>query len=384
MCAIAGILDLTAEDAWIRDMLSTMHRRGPDASDYFRDKNCTLLHARLAVIDLENGRQPMTWQGNGETYTIVYNGELYNTDSLRKELEGAGHHFLTRSDTEVLLHGYAQWGEKVLEKCNGIFAFAVWEHRAQRLFLARDRMGVKPLFYALHDGGLLFASEIKTILQYPTMEAKLDAQGAGEVILLGPGRTPGSGVFSNVYELEPGCCGYYEKGRLRWRRYWRLLDREHKESFEETAEVVRFLVKDAILRQMVSDVPIGTFLSGGLDSSIISAICAGEMRSRGEQLQTFSVDYVGNDENFVPNKFQPNSDGHYIRLMERELGSIHRWCILDAEELAQTIEEGTYARDLPGMADVDLSLLLFCKKIKEHVTVALSGESADRALCYGG
>jgi len=382
MCAIAGILDLPVESSSVTEMLSTMRRRGPDAADHLTDRNCTLLHARLAVIDPENGAQPMTYCHGKETYTIVYNGELYNTATLKWELRKLGHIFQTQSDTEVLLHGYAQWGKAVVNMCNGIFAFAVWEHQAQRLFLARDRMGVKPLFYALHQGGLLFASEIKTILCYPTMEAKLDAQGAGEIILLGPGRTPGSGVFSNVYELEPGCCGYYEKGRLQWRRYWRLLDREHTESFEETAEVVRFLVTDAIQNQMVSDVPIGTFLSGGLDSSIISAICAREMAQRGERLQTFSVDYVGNDENFVPNAFQPNSDGHYIRLMEKDLGSVHRWCVLGTEELADALEEGTYARDLPGMADVDLSLLLFCRKIKEHVTVALSGECADEI--FGG
>ena len=382
MCAIAGILDLQADEAVIRHMLKTMARRGPDASDCFVKGPCALLHARLAVIDPAGGAQPMTAAQGGEVYTIVYNGELYNTSELRRELEGLGHVFTGHSDTEVLLHGYMQWGEDVLPKCNGIFAFAVWEQEAKGLFLARDRMGVKPLFYKLHNGGLLFASELKTILTYPTVRPELDEQGAAEVLLLGPGRTPDSGVFRGVQAMEPGCCGYYREGKLTIRRYWQLRDREHRENFEETAEIVRSLVMDAILRQTVSDVPIGTFLSGGLDSSLITAICAREMAGRGKQLTTFSVDYVDNDKYFVPNKFQPNADGYYIRLMQSALHTNHHWYVLSPQELVDALEDATLARDLPGMADVDFSLLAFCKKIKEQVTVALSGECADEI--FGG
>ncbi len=382
MCAIAGILGLTAENCVIDAMLNTMKRRGPDAADFWQEKDCTLLHARLAVIDIEGGRQPMTWQQGNRAYTIVYNGELYNTEEIRRELAKLGHQFLGHSDTEVLLHAYAQWGEDCLARCNGIFAFGVWEHHNRRLFLARDRMGVKPLFYKLHQGGLLFASEIKTILAYPTVRAQLDEQGAAEILLLGPGRTPGCGVFKGIQELEPGCCGYYEDGRFRWKRYWALKDREHRESFEETAEQVRYLVTDAISRQMVSDVPVGTFLSGGLDSSLITSVCAQRLKEQGRQLPTFSVDYVDNDKYFTPNKFQPNSDGHYIRLMQSALDTDHHWCILSPGELVDALEAATTARDLPGMADVDLSLLVFCREIKNHVTVALSGECADEI--FGG
>ncbi len=382
MCAIAGILDLHAQEAVISNMLSTMSRRGPDASDSFAQGPCALLHARLAVIDITGGAQPMTATQGEEAYTIVYNGELYNTQSLRRELEGLGHGFTGHSDTEVLLHGYMQWGKEVLPKCNGIFAFAVWEHHRKRLFLARDRMGVKPLFYKLHQGGLLFASEIKTILAYPTVRPELDEEGAAEVLLLGPGRTPDSGVFRGIKAMEPGCCGYYSQGKLTLERYWQLKDREHRENFEETAEKVRSLVLDAILRQTVSDVPLGTFLSGGLDSSLISAVCAREMTARGRQLTTFSVDYVDNDKYFVPNKFQPNSDGYYIRIMQSALQTNHHWCVLSPQDLVDAMEDATKARDLPGMADVDFSLLAFCRKIKEHVTVALSGECADEI--FGG
>jgi asparagine synthase (glutamine-hydrolysing) len=243
-------------------------------------------------------------------------------------------------------------------------------------------MGVKPLFYKIHEGGLLFASEIKTILAYPTVGAELDEYGAAEILLLGPGRTPGCGVFRGIREVEPGCCGYFADGKLQLRRYWQLRDREHRDSFEETVEKVRFLVTDAIRRQMVSDVPIGTFLSGGLDSSLISAVCASELENRGEKLHTFSLDFVENDKYFVPSKFQPNSDGHYIRMMELALDSNQHWTVLTPEQLVQSLEDATVARDLPGMADVDFSLLAFCGNIRREVKVALSGECADEI--FGG
>ena len=359
-----------------------MAPRGPDGRGTYRVEDCTLLHTRLAIIDPEGGKQPMDLTWGQERYTITYNGELYNTGELRRELEGLGHVFTGHSDTEVLLHGFAQWGEAVLDKLNGIFAFAVWMERKKKLFLARDRIGVKPLFYKLHKGGLIFASEIKTILCYPNVKAQLDARGAAEVLLFGPGRMPGSGVFRGVQEIEPGCCGWYDGARLRISRYWKLRDREHRENFADTAAIVRALVLDAIKRQMVSDVPIGTFLSGGLDSSIISAVCAGEMTKRGSVLKTFSVDYENNELYFVPGKFQPNSDGEYIALMQQHIQSDHSRTVLTPEALLSELENATLARDLPGMADVDFSLLAFCRQIRHDVKVALSGECADEI--FGG
>ena len=262
MCAIAGVFRIDTQMATLEKMLETMTRRGPDATGFFRMEEGFLLHARLAVIDPDGGRQPMTLYYGGEEYTIVYNGELYNAQELRRELQQLGHCFQGHSDTEVLLHCYAQWAEACLEKLNGIFAFAVWENQKGKLFLARDRMGVKPLFFAQVENGLIFASEIKTILIHPAVKAQLDAEGAAQILLLGPGRMPGSGVFRNIRELEPGECGVYENSGFRIWRYWKLTDREHRENFAETAEHVRSLVLDAILRQTVSDVPIGTFLSG--------------------------------------------------------------------------------------------------------------------------
>ncbi len=382
MCAIAGIIGLPADEKTLGAMLQSMHRRGPDAEGIYSAEEATLLHARLIIRDPEGGKQPMHLTWAGEKYTIVYNGELYNTEEIRKELEEAGHTFLGYSDTEVVLHAYAQYGEGCLLRFNGIFAFGIWEEKRKRLFLARDRIGVKPLFYMRHSGGLLFASEMKTILEYPTIQARLDEQGAAQLILLGPGRLPGSGVFRDMEEIEPGCCAFYEDGRLNVRRYWKLTDGEHRESFEETVEHVRFLVTDAIRRQMVSDEPVGTFLSGGLDSSIITAICALEEAKQGRTLKTFSVDYRNNERFFQSNKFQPSADSCYIEIMRKAFGTDQYLTVLTPEDLCQALEDATIARDLPGMADVDFSLLAFCGQIRQHTKVALSGECADEI--FGG
>ena len=382
MCAIAGIIGLTADEKTLGAMLQSMHRRGPDAEGIYSAGEATLLHARLIIRDPEGGKQPMHLTWAGEKYTIVYNGELYNTEEIRKELEEAGHTFLGYSDTEVVLHAYAQFGEGCLSRFNGIFAFGIWEEKRKRLFLARDRIGVKPLFYMRHSGGLLFASEMKTILEYPTVQARLDEQGAAQLILLGPGRLPGSGVFRDMEEIEPGCCAFYEDGRLNGRRYWKLTDGEHRESFEETVEHVLFLVTDAIRRQMVSDEPVGTFLSGGLDSSIITAICALEEAKQGRTLKTFSVDYRNNERFFQSSKFQPSADSAYIEIMRKAFGTEQHLTVLTPEDLCQALEDATIARDLPGMADVDFSLLAFCGRIREHTKVALSGECADEI--FGG
>ena len=382
MCAIAGILGLRADEEIIAGMHRTMRRRGPDGKGSYMIPGAALIHTRLSIVDPVGGAQPMVLDCCGERYVLTYNGELYNTDELRHELESLGHVFATHSDTEVVLHAYAQWKAHSLEKMNGIFAFAVLEEHTGRVFLARDRIGVKPLFYMPLDGGLLFASEIKTILSYPGARARLKPEGVAQILLLGPGRAPGSGVFADIYELEPGCYGVYENGKFHTCRYWKLQDREHIHSFEETAETVRCLVTDAIQRQMVADVPVGSFLSGGLDSSLISAICANEYARQGKKLHTFSLDYVGNDRYFSPEKFQPESDTAYIHIMQEALDSEHHWTVLTPEDLINSIRDATIARDLPGMADIDSSLLAFCGQIRPYVKVALSGECADEI--FGG
>lgn len=382
MCAIAGVLGPVITPETRQRLLQTMHRRGPDGNGCYHSDDLTLLHTRLAVIDPAGGAQPMTLQLPGQTMVICYNGELYNTEEVRRELEKLGHSFQTRSDTEVVLHAYAQWKQEALHRLNGIFAFAVWEKERRKLFLARDRIGVKPLFFIHRPGLFAFASEIKTLLAVPGVQSRLDAEGAAQILLLGPGRAPGSGVFRDVYELEPGQYGVLEKGILSLRRYWQLMDQPHTDSLPDTARKVRELVTDSIRRQMVSDVPLGTFLSGGLDSSIITAVCAAEAEKKGELLQTFSLDHADQARYFHPGKFQPEADTDYIRLMCDTVPGIHHWTVQTPQRLVDALEDATIARDLPGMADVDFSLLDFCRDIRSHVTVALSGECADEI--FGG
>ena len=385
MCSIAGEIDfsrcLDIKD-YHKNMISSMKRRGPDDDGIYREKNAVLLHARLSVIDVEKGRQPMTFTYRGETYTIVYNGELYNTKELKEKLKSMGIKFETNSDTEVLLKLYALYGKECVNMLNGIFAFAVWEKNAKRLFLARDRIGVKPLFYHKCSGRLVFASEIKTILLHPEIDAVIDKKSISELMLVGPGRTPGYGVFKGINEIKRGHLAYFDKDGLRIEKYWDVTAKKHTDSKDLTIEKVRFLVKDAIERQLVSDVPIGTFLSGGLDSSIISSVAASYMKKRGERLTTFSVTYRDNDKYFKKSRFQPNSDEMYIDIMQKYLDSNHHMIVIDTPELADALKKAVDARDLPGMADVDSSLLLFCQEIKKHVTVALSGECADEI--FGG
>ncbi len=385
MCGIAGEVNWDGNmltDEQQRKIITTLKHRGPDADGIFKSENATLLHARLAVVDIENGIQPMQYNYKGVNYTIVYNGELYNTEDIRAELTALGERFAGHSDTEVLLRSYCVWGEDCLEKLNGIFAFAIWNEREKRLFIARDRMGVKPFFYTEQYKSFIFGSEIKALLAHPKVRPVLGYRGISELFFLGPGRTPGCGVFEDIYELMPGCCGVYGENGLKTWAYWTLEDKPHPDDLADTTEKVRFLVTDAIERQLVSDVPIGTFLSGGLDSSIISAVAGNYLKKKGERLQTFSVTYKDNEKFFKKSFFQPDSDEKYIKIMTDYLGSEHHSIVIGNDELAESLYAAVDARDLPGMADIDSSLLLFCGEIKKHVTVALSGECADEI--FGG
>lgn len=383
MCGIAGVIsfreDMRAEAEACGKMQAALIRRGPDQRGIFLSQEAALVHTRLAVIDISGGRQPMTITSGGRDYTIIYNGELYNTAELRREL---GCEFLTASDTEVVLQSYIEWGEDCVERFNGIFAFAVYDSAEHRVFLARDRIGVKPLFYYETADKLIFASELSVLLENPDIPHEIDEYGAAELLLMAPGRTQGCGVIRGVKELKSGECGYYTMAGLKLRTYWRLHACELNETFAQTVEHTRELVLDAVRRQLVSDVPICTFLSGGLDSSLISSVAASELKKQGKRLNTFSVDYSGNDRYFQANHFQPDSDNEYISIMAEYLGSEHHRVVVDTPKLVTALEAAVDARGLPGMADVDASMLLLCREIKKHGTVALSGECADEL--FGG
>ncbi len=382
MCGIAGWLDfktnLEEKNEIMKKMRQCISHRGPDSEGDFADIHCRLSHTRLAVIDVEKGRQPMS----SGVYTIVYNGELYNTDDLRGELIKSGCVFDTHSDTEVLLKAYIMWGEKCLEKLNGIYAFAVWDSVEETLFMARDRVGVKPFFYHLYDKGLIFASEMKSILSHPYVEPEIDREGISSLMLLGPARKGGMGVFKGIEELKPGECAIFTKHGFKKRQYWSLTAKPHTESLSDTMGHLRYLLVDSINRQLVSDVPLCTFLSGGLDSSLISAVAAKKYGSEGRILSTYSVDYKDNRKNFVASSFQPDEDAPWIVKMSEFIGSQHTNVEIDSPLLADALIPSMEARDLPGMADVDSSLYLFCGAVKKNFTVAVSGECADEL--FGG
>jgi asparagine synthase (glutamine-hydrolysing) len=386
MCGITGWIDwnvdLTRQRATLEAMTDALATRGPDASGFYVSPRAALGHRRLTIIDPEGGAQPMTRRYGDRTYTIVYNGELYNTAEVRQELETLGHTFLSRSDTEVLLVAYIEWGPDCTAKLNGIFAFGIWDEAQQRLFLCRDRMGVKPLFFATPGGALLFGSELKALLANPLVPPVVDAEGLSEVLFLGPSRTPGHGVYRGVHEVRPGCWLIHDRSGTRTGQYWALESRPHTDSLDRTVETVRELVSDAVRRQLVSDVPLGTLLSGGLDSSIITALAAMEYRKEGRELHTYTIDYRENDRYFQASSFQPDPDAPYALRVAQEFGTIKHDVVIDTPELAGSLARAAIARDLPGMADVDSSLYLFCREIKRGHTVVLSGECADEI--FGG
>lgn len=385
MCAIAGIIDYknshNPQNTVYRKMLDTMTNRGPDDEGMYFDGAAALMHKRLSVIDPTHSRQPMTREEKGEVYTIVYNGELYNTEDIRKNLIAAGYSFKTKGDTEVVLTAFIHYGEECLNIFNGIFAFAIWQEKSETLFFARDMVGVKPFFYSLGDS-FIFASTVPALLCHDSIPHTINTDSVAEVLLLGPGRTPGNGIFTHIRELPRGYAGTYNKYGLKIKEYFTLTDTPHTDSFEETVKNITYLVTDAIKRQTVSDVPLGTFLSGGLDSSIISAVVAEEFSAQGKTLDTFSVTYQDNAKYFKSSHFQPNSDESYIEMMVNHIKSNHHEIVLDTPQLVSALYPVIDEKGLPSMADVDSSLLAFSKEIKKHVTVALSGECADEI--FGG
>lgn len=385
MCGIGGFVDYERDarrgGPILHGMKRTLTPRGPDAEGTYFDEDAALVHRRLIVIDPEGGKQPM--HSPDRNTIIIYNGELYNTPELRTELMSRGHEFVGHSDTEVLLHAYLEWKTDAFSRLNGIFAFAIWEKRERRLTLCRDRLGVKPLFFAPIRNGLTFGSTIDTVLCHPEIEPVIDEDGLRTLLLLGPARPPESGVFRQIKSLLPGHFAVLTPENFTDHVYWQLEAHEHEDDLPTTIERTHTLICDAARRQLVSDVPLACFLSGGLDSSILSMLAAKDYAARGETLHTWSVDYRDNDKYFTKSIFQPNSDDSYIDQMVDFLGTHHHRVVLEPEALCAALLPATDARALPGMADVDSSLLLFCAAVKRGgTTVCLSGECADEL--FGG
>jgi asparagine synthase (glutamine-hydrolysing) len=387
MCGITGWIsferDLTHQRDVLCAMTQTMACRGPDAAGMWVEGPVALGHRRLAVIDLEGGIQPMSVSTPAGEVVLVYSGEAYNYSELREELRRAGERFRTSSDTEVVLRGYLRWGEAVADRLNGMFAFAIWDGRTRELVLIRDRLGIKPLYIYRTADGVLFGSEPKAILANPLARRVVDADGLRELFAFV--KTPGHAVWAGMREVEPGTIVTVGAGGVRERRYWRLGTRAHDDGQDASVAHVRELLDDIVRRQLVSDVPRCVLLSGGLDSSTITAISAAVLAEDGERARTFAVDFVGQTEHYRPDALRPTPDAPYAHDVAAHVGSEHTDIVLDHRTLADPDVRRAVieARDLPtGMGDMDASLYLLCKAIRERSTVALSGESADEI--FGG
>ncbi|MFE6779936.1 asparagine synthase (glutamine-hydrolyzing) [Streptomyces sp. NPDC057702] len=389
MCGITGWLsydrDLRPERATLDAMTHTMACRGPDAGGTWLDTHVALGHRRLAVIDLPGGAQPMTVTAHGATRLVTtYSGEVYNYRELRAELRALGHAFATHSDTEVVLHAYLEWGAAFTERLNGMYALALWDPRTQELLLVRDRMGVKPLYYHPTADGVLFGSEPKAILAHPEVRAAVDAEGLAELVSFT--KTPGHAVYRGLREVRPGHLVRVRRTGLTTHRYWSLEADEHTDDLATTVDRVRELLDDIVARQLLADVPLCTLLSGGLDSSALTALAARGLKAAGDgPVRSFAVDFAGHTERFQAGDLRPTPDGPYAHALAAHVNADHRDIVLDSAALMDPHARAAVlrARDLPGaFGDADTSLYLLFKAVREQSTVALSGESADEV--FGG
>lgn len=379
MCAILGWINrkesLDKNQELFKEMLELMSYRGKDNTGYYFLDNVLLGHKRLAIIDIDNGNQPMHYK----EYTIVYNGEIYNADKLKEDLINKGYTFDTTCDTEVVLKTYFHYKEKTMEKLEGIYAFAIYNNNDKSIFLGRDRFGIKPLYYTFYKNNFIFSSSIKSILKSGIIKAELGKKELGEIISLGPSKRLGSGIFKNIHELTPAHYMIVNKNKIKIKRYWNVKTKEVNDSFEVSVKKVRKYLEDSIKRQMVSDVDIATLLSGGLDSSIITAIVA---LNKKDKLTTYSIDYEDNEKFFKKNDFQVALDEEFINIMSKKFNTNHNYLVINQDKVVEYLEKTLYLRDYPGMIDIDSSLLWFSEEISKNYKVILSGEVADEI--FGG
>lgn len=391
MCGLTGWLcygqDLEHHRDILERMTATMALRGPDESGLWIDGPIGLGHRRLSVIDLASGQQPFVARDrNGNAQAVItYVGEVYNFRELRADLEGRGHEFRTRSDTEVVLRAYLEWGEHFVEKLNGMFAFAIWDVRTRELYLVRDQMGVKPLYYYETRDGVVFGSEPKALLANPLVLPRVTAEGLSEILefVKKPGRT----AYDGIKEVIPGQIIRVGQQGLVSRFYWKLEAREHEHSRDETIAHVRGLLEDIMERQLVTDVPLSCLLSGGLDSSTLAALASKRFLSQGkENINTFSVDFVDHGAAFVNDGFRVSPDTPYVEILAQHIGSDHQNIRIDSQTMANPDLRAkiVHALDLPPVLWGDLwpSLYRLFEEVRKHSTVAISGEAADEV--FGG
>lgn len=384
MCGIAGWVDwtrnLSDQKPVLKKMTDSIAHRGPDADGFWFSEQAAFGHRRLIVIDPEGGRQPMLYEQDGHTLALTYNGELYNYRELRAELQDKGHIFQTASDTEVLLHAYLEWQEDCVTHFNGIFAFGIWDGRRKQLMLGRDHLGVKPLFYVQQGNAIIFGSEIKVLLSHPLVEAEVDTEGLAEVFALGPMRTPGNGIFKNINEVRAGHFMTVNAEEVKTEQYWKLKSKKHTDDVETTVKTIRSLLEDTVKRQLISDRPLVTMLSGGLDSSGLTAMAGEDYKGQGKTLHTYSIDFVNDEKDFEQDFLRRDRDEPWVQRVSEYVGTEHHSYVLGADQLVENLLVPMRARDLPGVGELETSLYLLFKEMKKDATVALSGESADEVF----
>jgi len=375
MCGIAGIVQYRGRKPVSRQRLAAMvdalHHRGPDETGLYLDNRAGLGHARLSIIDLSSGTQPI--HNEDQTLWITFNGEIFNYPELRKNLEARGHRFYTTTDTEVILHLYEEKGEACLDDLNGQFAFAIWNAEKQTCFLARDRFGIRPLYYTVLDGTLLFASEIKSIFTCPAVPREIDPVAMDQVFTFWaplPGRTP----FKNIRELPAGHCMVVDDGRLETRRYWQMPFRPKADQLDwaprRIAEEIQARLKEAVRIRLRADVPVGTYLSGGLDSSGITALVA---RNFQKDVKTFGICF----ENAA------FDEGIYQRRMAEFLGTDHVEQVMSNTQIGSALPDIVWFAEKPLLRTAPVPLFLLSKTVREHnLKVVLTGEGSDEV--FGG
>jgi asparagine synthase (glutamine-hydrolysing) len=370
MCGICGFYGYRGErpidDEVLAAMLERIRHRGPDDEGRFRDQRVALGMRRLSIIDVDGGRQPITNEDG--SLTLIFNGEIYNYRALTEELRRRGHRFATASDTEVIVHLYEEYGERCVEHLRGMFGFALWDSRRRRLLLARDRLGIKPLYYTEAEGCLVFASEIKALLPYPGVVARMDLEALSNFLSLKYVPAPQT-MFAGIYALPPGHMLICDPGAVTLRQYWDLsFARRPEGAVDEAAcaEQLERLLRDAVASHLVSDVPFGAFLSGGVDSSTIVALMS-QLLDR--PVKTFSVGFAGSG--------AAVSELPYARMVAKHYETDHHEVIVgpdDFERLAETI---VWHLDQPIADEAALANYMVARLASRHVKMVLTGEGGD-------
>jgi asparagine synthase (glutamine-hydrolysing) len=362
-------------------MCATLQHRGPDGHGRWVGNHAAIGHVRLSIIDIDGGAQPMTMAGRrGGTLAISYNGELYNFRKLRAQLQGHGRIFLTDSDTEVVLQAFDEWGPRCVERFTGMFAFAVFDTHTRTLTLARDPLGVKPLFYCRSEDLVVFGSEEKALLAHPDVEPVLDGAGVAELFCLTPMVNRSRSVLRGLRQVEPGHIVTLDAGREAAHCYWRLEPLAHRDDVDTTSGRLREMLTESVRGQLVSDVGVGTMLSGGVDSSAIAALAVGQL---GQGLATYDIDYASVNTNYNASALQVERDSPWAHEVAAHIGSTHSTRSVATEEMLAAQEHTLHVWGRPMHRLLSTSMYLLFRHIRDSgTTVVLGGEGADEA--FGG